>query len=68
MWRSVYEDFSELDKKDRLALFKTMEQDLFPKSSNKLDKSLTNIRESRFSSGLSCLHCVSTAVKRNGKY
>lgn len=45
-----------------------MQQDLFPKSLYKLDKLLTNIRESRFSSGLGCLHCGSTAVKRNGKY
>ena len=37
MWRYVYKDFSELDRKGQLALFKTMEQDLFRKSSNKLD-------------------------------
>ena len=60
-----YEDFSELDKKDQLALFKTMKQDLFPKSSNKLDRLLTNNRKSRFLSGLCRLHCQSTAVKRN---
>ena len=38
MWRYVYKDFSELDKKSQLALFKAMEQDLFPKNTNKLDK------------------------------
>jgi len=42
-----------------------MKQDLFPKSSNKLDRLLTNNRKSRFLSGLCCLHCQSTAVKRN---
>lgn len=51
-----------------MALFKAMQQDLFLKSLYKLDKLLTNIRESHFSSGLGCLHCGSTAVKRNDKY
>ena len=68
MWRYVYRDFSELNKNDQLALFKAMKQELFPETSNKLDKTLINIRESRFSSGLCCMHCKSTSVKRNGKY
>jgi hypothetical protein len=34
----------------------------FIPQTNKLDKLLTKIRESRFSSGLSCLHCEGTAV------
>ena len=55
MWRYVYKDFSELNKTDQLALFKAMKQDLFPDSLNKLDKALTSIRESRFSSGLCCM-------------
>lgn len=31
-------------------------------------KLLKSIREARFASGLGCVHCGSTSVKRNGKY
>lgn len=40
MWRYVYEDVCELNKKDQLALFKALEQDLFSRVSNKLDMRL----------------------------
>lgn len=33
-----------------------------------MEKVLPKIKESRFSSGLGCLRCESTAVKRNGNY
>jgi len=63
-----YEAVGELGKADQLALFKAMKQDLYPKEENKMEELLPKIKESRFSSGLGCLHCGSTAVKRNGKY
>ncbi len=68
MWRYVYEAVGELGKADQLALFKQLKQYLYPRDGNKIGKSLPKIKESRFSSGLGCLHCGSTAVKRNGKY
>lgn len=68
MWRDVYEDFSELTKSEQIALFEAMKQDLFPEEPDKITKLLKTIREARFSSGIGCVHCGSTAVKRNGKY
>jgi transposase-like protein len=60
MWRYVYEAVGELKKADQLALFKAMKQDLYPKEENKMGKLLPKIKESRFSSGLCCLHCGKT--------
>ena len=68
MWRDVYEDFSELTKSEQIALFNAMKQDLFPEKPDKVKKFLKTIRETKFSSGIRCVHCDSTAVKRNGKY
>lgn len=68
MWNDVYEDFSELSKSEQIALFNTMKQDLFPDEPNKITKLLKTIREARFASGMACVHCGSTSVKRNGKY
>ena len=68
MWLDVYEDFSELTKSEKLALFNAMKQDLFPDEPDKITKLLKIIREDRFTSGLGCVHCGSTSVKRNGKY
>ena len=45
-----------------------MKQDLFPEEPDKINKLLKSIREARFASGLGCVHCGSTSVKRNGKY
>lgn len=63
----VYEDFSGLSKSEQLALFNAMKQDLFPDEPDKITKLLKSIREARFASGLGCVHCGSTSVKRNGK-
>ncbi|MDW0118597.1 IS1595 family transposase [Sporosarcina thermotolerans] len=68
MWTDVYEDFSDLTKSEQLALFEAMKQDLFPDDPNKITALLKSIREARFASGLGCVHCGSTTVKRNGKY
>lgn len=68
MWLDVYEEFSELSKSEQLALFEVMKQDLFPEEPDKINKLLKSLREARFSSGLGCVHCGSTDVKRNGKY
>ena len=45
-----------------------MKQDLFPDDPNKITSLLKSIREAHFASGLGCVHCGSTSVKRNGKY
>ncbi|MGG0539051.1 IS1595 family transposase [Priestia aryabhattai] len=68
MWEDVYEGISELSKSEQMALFNAMKQDLFPEEPDKITTLLKSIRESRFASGLSCVHCGSTSVKRNGKY
>ncbi|GKU82844.1 hypothetical protein NCCP28_22400 [Niallia sp. NCCP-28] len=64
----VYRDFSDLSKSKQLALFEAMKQDLFPEEREDIAKMLKDIRETRFSDGLSCLHCGSVLVKKNGKY
>jgi transposase-like protein len=58
----------ELSKEEQMALFETMKQDLFPEEPEKITILLMNIRESRFSAGMACVHCGSVSVKRNGKY
>lgn len=68
MWKDVDEDFSNLTKLEQLAWFNAMKDDLFPDEPNNIFKFLKTIREARFASGLGCLHCGSTSVKRNGKY
>lgn len=40
MWRYLYEAVEELGKVDQQALFKAMEQDLYPKEENKMEKLL----------------------------
>lgn len=66
MWKDVYEEFSELTKSEQMALFNAMKQDLFPDDPDKINKQLKGIREARFASGLGCIYCGSTSVKRNG--
>lgn len=68
MWRHVYRDFSDLSKSEQLALFEAMKQELFPEERQDIAKMLKDIRETRFSDGLACLHCGSVSVKKNGKY
>jgi transposase-like protein len=68
MWLDVYEQFSELTDLEQMALFNAMKQDLFPEEPDKITKLLKTIRKTRFASGMACVHCGSTSVKRNGKY
>lgn len=60
----MYEVVSELKKADQQALFKALEQDLYPKEVNKTEKLLTKIRETRFSAGLGCIHCGNISKKK----
>lgn len=68
MWLDVYEEANELTKEEQLELFNALKNDLFPDEPDKITKLLKTIRESRFDSGIACVHCGSTSVKRNGKY
>ncbi|MRX72205.1 IS1595 family transposase [Bacillus lacus] len=68
MWLDVYEEANELTKEEQFELFNALKNDLFPDEPDKITKLLKSIRESRFSSGIACVHCGSTAIKRNGKY
>ncbi|MBA9024729.1 transposase-like protein [Peribacillus huizhouensis] len=64
----MWKDVSELTKSEQIALYNAMKQDLFPDEPDKITKLLKSIREARFASGLGCVYCGSTSVKRNGKY
>jgi hypothetical protein len=52
MWLDIYEEFSELSKSEKMALFNAMKEDLFPDETDKITELLKSIRESRFSSGM----------------
>lgn len=54
--------------RSNFALFEAMKLDLFPEERQDIAKMLKDIRETRFSDGLACLHCGSVSVKKNGKY
>lgn len=66
-WRHAYEVFYDLPEKDQHRLLEAIKNTLFPENTN-LTGMLKEIRETRFSSGMACVHCGSKAVKRNGKY
>lgn len=67
-WLKLFEDFDELPKSEQLQLFQAMQNTLFPKSREYIANMVGGIRELRFNGGLSCVHCGSVFVKRNGKY
>ncbi|MFD1777205.1 IS1595 family transposase [Fredinandcohnia salidurans] len=67
-WHDVYKDFNSLTKKEQLELFRAVQQDLFPEPKSDISKMIGEVRETRFSKGLACIHCGSMSVKRNGKY
>jgi transposase-like protein len=67
-WYDVYKDFYTLPKKEKLELFRAIKQDLFPKPKADISKMVGEIRETRFSKRLACVHCGSMSVKHNGKY
>jgi ribosomal protein L29 len=52
MWLDIYEEFSELSKSEKMALFNAMKEDLFPDETDKITELLKSIRESRFSSSM----------------
>ncbi len=68
MWQNLYQGFSELSKAEQLELFKEIKILLFREEQRDIVMLIDDIRESRFSEGLGCLHCDSTTVKKNGKY
>lgn len=67
-WHDVYKDFNSLTKKEQFELFRAVQQDLFPEPKSDISKMVEEVRETRFSKGLACIHCGSMSVKRNGKY
>lgn len=64
MWQNLYQGFSELSKAEQLKLFKAIKILLFPEEQRDIVMIIDDIRESRFSEGLGCLHCGCTTVKR----
>lgn len=67
-WLHVYENFDDLNEAEKIQLFEAIKDALFPEPRLKVEKVAEEVRDSRFSSGLACVHCGSKAVKRNGKY
>ncbi|MEJ9151301.1 IS1595-like element ISBsm2 family transposase [Bacillus smithii] len=67
-WHDVYQDFYTLPKKEQLELFRAIKKDLFPEPKSDISKMVREVRETRFSKGLACVHCGSMSVKRNGRY
>lgn len=41
---------------------------LFPEPKSYISKMVREVRETRFSKGLACVHCGSMSIKRSGKY
>lgn len=68
MWKHIYSDFSDLTKEKQMKLFVAIKDDLFPDEREDISGLLSDVRETRFSAGVGCVHCGSTSVKRNGKY
>lgn len=64
----MYRDFSDLSKKEQLQFFNAIKDDLFPEPKSDISQLVSEVRETRFSEGLACIHCGSMSVKRNGKY
>lgn len=68
LYEQFYEQFHELSESEQKAFLNAIKQDFFQDEPDTITILLEKIREARFSSGLYCLHCGSTAVKRNGTY
>ncbi|MGI6362919.1 MAG: hypothetical protein ACOX21_04035 [Bacillota bacterium] len=47
MWKDLYAEFTDLDKKDQIALFEAMKIDLYPEDPSKITELLSDIRETR---------------------
>ncbi|MDQ8738034.1 IS1595 family transposase [Paenibacillus sp. LHD-38] len=67
-WLNVYEAFEDLPKSEKMRLFDAIKDSIFPGPKTPVDAFTKELRESRFSNGVACLHCGSVCVKRNGKY
>lgn len=59
-WHDIYKDFNTLLKEEQLELFRAIKRDLFPESKNDISKMIGEVRETRFSKGLACVHCGKT--------
>jgi transposase-like protein len=60
--------FERPTKSEQFSLFNAIKNTLFPEERSDISNMLEDIRETRFSGGLACLHCGSIAIKKNGKY
>lgn len=67
-WGDVYKDFDVLPDNEKLILYETIKEALFPEPRLRLDQVAKEVRDTRFSSGFACIYCGSVKVKRNGKY
>ncbi|WP_047155301.1 IS1595 family transposase [Aneurinibacillus tyrosinisolvens] len=67
-WSVVYRDFTDLSKEEQINLFEAIKDTLFPEANTGLGNMVGEIRETRFYTGIACVHCGSKTIKRNGKY
>jgi len=67
MWEGVYESYFNLPKEEKEKFIKAIERDRAAMKSD-IAKLISNIRETRFSEGIGCVHCGSIEVVRHGKY
>ncbi|MCL6525229.1 MAG: IS1595 family transposase, partial [Thermoflavifilum sp.] len=67
-WRTVFQDFENLDYEQKLELFRAIRNALFPDTPKPLAALVAELREARFADAVMCPHCQSQSVKRNGKY
>lgn len=67
-WRTVFQDFENLDHEQKLELFRAIRNALFPDTPQPLAALVGELREARFTEAITCPHCHSQSVKRHGKY
>jgi transposase-like protein len=67
-WRTVFQDFENLDHEQKLELFRAIRNALFPDTPQPLAALVGELREARFTEAITCPHCHSQPVKRHGKY
>lgn len=63
MWLDIYRDFSDLSPNDQIKFFNAIKDDLFPEPKADISNFVGEVRETRFSKGLACIHCGSMSVK-----
>jgi len=67
-WSKVFNQFSKLDDSGKIKLFRAIKESLFGDAGPEPSTLVTNIREARFSKGITCVYCGCDKVRRNSHY